>query len=117
MPPGERHMVTISGGMSGWGAFIAPDIDHGLPEEACVMGTTELMRALVRRASEWTWEQHLEPEQEIGRAHVELQSLMRISYAVFCLKTKTHKNNKNRTTTNHTPYNRKQTHREGRHTT
>src|SRR3546814_6053438 len=33
---------------------------------------------------------------EIGRAHVELQSLMRISYAVFCLKKKTditqHKN-------------------------
>src|SRR3546814_6633464 len=27
---------------------------------------------------------------EIGRAHVELQSLMRISYAVFCLKKKKH---------------------------
>src|SRR3546814_10561255 len=27
---------------------------------------------------------------QIGRAHVELQSLMRISYAVFCLKKKTH---------------------------
>src|SRR3546814_4662180 len=27
-------------------------------------------------------------EQQIGRAHVELQSLMRISYAVFCLKKK-----------------------------
>src|SRR3546814_3952506 len=27
---------------------------------------------------------------KIGRAHVELQSLMRISYAVFCLKKKTH---------------------------
>src|SRR3546814_6820099 len=26
---------------------------------------------------------------QIGRANVELQSLMRISYAVFCLKTKT----------------------------
>src|SRR3546814_1259992 len=26
---------------------------------------------------------------KIGRAHVELQSLMRISYAVFCLKKKT----------------------------
>src|SRR3546814_6006836 len=26
---------------------------------------------------------------KIGRAHVELQSLMRISYAVFCLKQKT----------------------------
>src|SRR3546814_2254206 len=28
---------------------------------------------------------------KIGRAHVELQSLMRISYAVFCLKKKTKK--------------------------
>src|SRR3546814_9834224 len=27
---------------------------------------------------------------QIGRAHVELQSLMRISYAVFCLKKKKH---------------------------
>src|SRR3546814_10102596 len=27
---------------------------------------------------------------QIGRAHVELQSLMRISYAVFCLKKKIH---------------------------
>src|SRR3546814_4488663 len=27
-------------------------------------------------------------QHEIGRAHVELQSLMRISYAVFCLKKK-----------------------------
>src|SRR3546814_8676808 len=31
---------------------------------------------------------HLKAEQ-IGRAHSELQSLMRISYAVLCLKTKT----------------------------
>src|SRR3546814_7697686 len=29
------------------------------------------------------------PGSQIGRAHVELQSLMRISYAVFCLKKKT----------------------------
>src|SRR3546814_3288343 len=29
---------------------------------------------------------------QIGRAHVELQSLMRISYAVFCLKKKTRHN-------------------------
>src|SRR3546814_10204305 len=32
---------------------------------------------------------------QIGRAHSELQSLMRISYAVFCLKKKT--NNRNNT--------------------
>src|SRR3546814_3009155 len=31
---------------------------------------------------------------EIGRAHAELQSLMRISYAVFCLKTKKIKKHK-----------------------
>src|SRR3546814_1134799 len=31
------------------------------------------------------WEGELD---QIGRAHVELQSLMRISYAVFCLKKK-----------------------------
>src|SRR3546814_3379612 len=31
---------------------------------------------------------HFIPEAEIGRAHVELQSLMRNSYAVFCLKKK-----------------------------
>src|SRR3546814_5961796 len=36
------------------------------------------------------------PAQEIGRAHVELQSLMRISYAVFCLK-KTKEKKKNNT--------------------
>src|SRR3546814_2846817 len=29
---------------------------------------------------------HMSHRVEIGRAHVELQSLMRISYAVFCLK-------------------------------
>src|SRR3546814_3463420 len=30
---------------------------------------------------------------QIGRAHVELQSLMRISYAVFCLNKKKHEKN------------------------
>src|SRR3546814_6617094 len=33
---------------------------------------------------------------EIGRAHSELQSLMRISYAVFCLKKKKYKKNNQR---------------------
>src|SRR3546814_6416273 len=36
-----------------------------------------------------------QPRQQIGRAHVELQSLMRTSYAVFCLK---EKNTRSRTT-------------------
>src|SRR3546814_7839597 len=37
---------------------------------------------------------------EIGRAHVELQSLMRISYAVFCLKKKTQAHMKSHHTSN-----------------
>src|SRR3546814_6286437 len=36
---------------------------------------------------------------QIGRAHSELQSLMRISYAVFCLKKKKTHNNLSATTT------------------
>src|SRR3546814_9722806 len=36
----------------------------------------------------WTWSAPIKKAHEIGRAHVELQSLMRISYAVFCLKKK-----------------------------
>src|SRR3546814_3343332 len=34
------------------------------------------------------WLAHKASHEEIGRAHSELQSLMRISYAVFCLKKK-----------------------------
>src|SRR3546814_8942743 len=41
---------------------------------------------------------------EIGRAHAELQSLMRISYAVFCLKNKKqHKRNRYNNTHNRYP--------------
>src|SRR3546814_8312287 len=35
---------------------------------------------------------HQVAQQQIGRAHTELQSLMRISYAVFCLKKKKNHN-------------------------
>src|SRR3546814_5747808 len=48
---------------------------------------------------------------KIGRAHVELQSLMRISYAVFCLKKKNNCNNNHKTniitTLTHTKHNEK----------
>ncbi len=64
MPPGELHTVSISGVMSGWGVFITPDIEHGLPKHPCVIGVTELMRALVRRASAWTWHERLDAEQD-----------------------------------------------------
>src|SRR3546814_6371119 len=41
---------------------------------------------------------------QIGRAHVELQSLMRISYAVFCLKKKTKTNTSRQTTQTYPKY-------------
>jgi AraC-like DNA-binding protein len=64
MPPGVEHTVTISGPMTGWGVFVAP-LDCGcLPIEPCVLGVTELMRALVRRASSWVWETQLDESQE-----------------------------------------------------
>jgi len=44
--------------------FVAP-LDCGcLPIEPCVLGVTELMRALVRRASSWVWETQLDESQE-----------------------------------------------------
>src|SRR3546814_2498526 len=40
--------------------------------------------------------QYYDVAEQIGRATSELQSLMRISYAVFCLKKKTQKQTQNR---------------------
>src|SRR3546814_3296108 len=54
-----------------------------------VLRTAAGARCAVRGRREW-----LRAAVQIGRAHVELQSLMRISYAVFCLKKKTKVNKK-----------------------
>ncbi|QNK71798.1 helix-turn-helix transcriptional regulator [Variovorax sp. PAMC26660] len=64
LPPGEAHKVSISGAMSGWSVLITPQASHELPERPCVIGISELMRALVRRAVTWTDQAQLEPEQE-----------------------------------------------------
>ena len=64
MPPGEMHTIRISGAMRGWGVFVAPRAAHGMPKETCVLSANELLRALVYRASNWTLEDALKPEQE-----------------------------------------------------
>jgi AraC-like DNA-binding protein len=64
IPPGERHKVSISGAMSGWGVLIAPRLQDLLPRTPCVMGTSPLMRALVQRAVSWAAQDPLQPEQE-----------------------------------------------------
>src|SRR3546814_1544315 len=52
---------------------------------AAIALTTGARRCASARISASSWPRLV---QQIGRAHVELQSLMRISYAVFCLKKK-----------------------------
>nr|WP_199045173.1 helix-turn-helix transcriptional regulator [Dyella sp. ASV24] len=64
MPAGVEHTVTLSGRMSGWGVFVTPLECGCLPTEPCVISVTELMRALVRRASSWVWERELDESQE-----------------------------------------------------
>ncbi|MFH0131378.1 AraC family transcriptional regulator [Variovorax sp. VaC1] len=64
LPPGEAHKVSISGAMSGWSVLITPQASHELPTRPCVIGISELMRALVRRAVTWTGQAQLDAEQE-----------------------------------------------------
>jgi AraC-like DNA-binding protein len=53
IPPGVEHQATVSGALSGWGVMLRPDVSAGLPEAPCVLGVSELLRALVRRAASW----------------------------------------------------------------
>lgn len=64
VPPGEPHTVSLSGDLSGWGVFITQEASGCLPATPCVVGTSELMRALVRRASSWARADRLETQQE-----------------------------------------------------
>ncbi len=63
MPPGERHRITISGVLSGWNVWIAPCAAQDLPRLPCVLGTSELMRALISRAASWPSPFALDPAQ------------------------------------------------------
>ncbi|MEW6341246.1 MAG: helix-turn-helix transcriptional regulator [Paraburkholderia sp.] len=64
IPAGVDHEASVSGALSGWGVMLRPDVLHGLPSEPCVMGVSEMLRALVRRAASWGAEADLQPEQE-----------------------------------------------------
>lgn len=53
LPPGQEHKVSISGVMSGWNVLLAPDACAGLPTQPCVIGSSEVLVAMVRRAAKW----------------------------------------------------------------
>jgi AraC-like DNA-binding protein len=64
LPAGVDHEASVSGVLSGWGVMLRPDVTAGLPQQPCVVGVSEMLRALVRRAASWSSAEQLEPEQE-----------------------------------------------------
>lgn len=63
LPPGLSHKVTLSGVLSGWGVLLTPAASRTLPKRPCVMGGSDLLRALVRRAASWADADRLTPAQ------------------------------------------------------
>ncbi|HVR53276.1 MAG TPA: helix-turn-helix transcriptional regulator [Pseudorhodoferax sp.] len=57
IPPGTAHKASVSGALSGWGVLLTPQACRHLPEHPCVFGVSELLRALVRRATAWQGQQ------------------------------------------------------------
>ena len=62
IPPGEVHRAAVSGVMSGWFVLVAPACCAALPDHPCVVGISDVMRALVERAVTWPERDHLSPE-------------------------------------------------------
>lgn len=64
VPPNLDHKASVSGALSGWGVMLRPDVISGLPDRPCVIGVSELLRALVRRVAAWPMSDALQPEQQ-----------------------------------------------------
>ncbi|MFZ6748645.1 AraC family transcriptional regulator [Undibacterium sp. Ren11W] len=64
IPPGMPHQVSVNGAMSGWSVLITPQASLHLPRQPCVIGISDVMRALVQRAVSWSEREQLEVEQE-----------------------------------------------------
>lgn len=62
MPPAVPHRISIAGALSGWSLFVAPEACDGLPPHPCVIGISEVMQALARRAVGWNKQEPLNPE-------------------------------------------------------
>ena len=63
MPPGVPHQVQVSGALAGWSLLVAPGPARRLPCEPCVIGVSDVLRALVRRAEDWDKQASLSREQ------------------------------------------------------
>ncbi|TNC16368.1 helix-turn-helix transcriptional regulator [Methylobacterium terricola] len=66
MPPGILHQVGVHGVATGWTVLIAPPLTTTLPEAPKVVGVSELMRALVHRAVDWSETRTPEQDRQAG---------------------------------------------------
>lgn len=78
IPPGRLHRVGVYGVMRGWTVLVAPQVAAALSTEPRVVVVTDLMRALVRRAVDWSVDRNPEDDRqaevlldEIGIARAE----------------------------------------------
>ena len=55
--------ASMSQVTSGWNVVITPEASRRLPDKPCVIGVSELTRALVRRAATWMRQEPLQPVQ------------------------------------------------------
>lgn len=54
IPPRVSHQVRVTGATLGWSLLIAPAASDSLPAAPCIIGVSEVLRALVRRAETWS---------------------------------------------------------------
>lgn len=53
IPPQVPHQIRVSGAMTGWSLLLSPKACQPLSATPCVLGTGEVLRALVQRAASW----------------------------------------------------------------
>lgn len=51
IPGGALHAIKVAGALEGYGAFVAADVDAGLPETCCAVAVTPLLRELLIRTA------------------------------------------------------------------
>ncbi|VVE85188.1 AraC family transcriptional regulator [Pandoraea sputorum] len=76
IPPSVTHRVSLSGVVSGWIVLVAPSAATALPSTPCVVGVSELLAALVKRAVSWATREVL-TEEETRLAQVLVDEIAR----------------------------------------
>ncbi|VVE88157.1 AraC family transcriptional regulator [Pandoraea bronchicola] len=76
IPPGLTHCVSLTGVVSGWMVLVAPCAATGLPSAPCVVGVSELLAALVKRAVSWASRDAL-TEEEMRLSQVLVDEIQR----------------------------------------